>query len=116
MNFFRWLIGSFTVRGKAMARCRRGMARAKKRDRQGAIEDYTSTLGMTGIPADVKAVALYNRALAHVAAGDDQKGVDDLDALLAMKEVLVNVKTMAREKLMRMERRAADGKQPSRRA
>jgi hypothetical protein len=71
---------------------------------------------MTGVPADLKAMTLYNRALVHAAGGDDQKGIDDLDAVLAMQEVLINVKTMAREKLLRMERRATDGKHPSPRA
>jgi hypothetical protein len=81
------------------------MAKAKKRDRQGAIDDYTAAIGMPDVPVDLKAMALYNRALAHVAAGDDPKGIEDLDAVLAIDETLVNVKTMARQKLARVESR-----------
>jgi hypothetical protein len=83
------------------------MAKAKKHDPQGALEDYTTTIGMPGTPADLLAMVLYNRALVYVAAGDDQKGAADLGAVLAMNETLVNVKTMARQKLARMESRAS---------
>ena len=105
MNLFGWLSGHFSHRGKALARYRRGMAKAKVHDHQGAIDDYTAILGMRDVPADVQAMTLYNRALVHVATGSDQKGADDLDAVLAMNEALVNVKTMARQKLCRMEPR-----------
>ncbi|MEQ8786989.1 MAG: hypothetical protein RIC55_11845 [Pirellulaceae bacterium] len=106
MNVFGWLSGRFSNRGKAMWLYKRGMKKAKQHNHQGAIDDYTTTIGMLETPNDVKAMALYNRALVHVASGEDQKGVDDLDAVLLMKEMLVNVKTMAREKLMRMASRA----------
>ena len=85
----------------------RGMAKAKKHDHEGALEDYTTMIGMPGMPADLLAMALYNRALVYVAEGDDRKGAADLDAVLAMNEALVNVKTMARQKLARMESRAS---------
>lgn len=88
-----------------MSLYRRGMAKAKSRDRQGAIDDYTATIDVPDVPTDVKAMALFNRALVYVAGGDNGKGVDDLEAVLAMDETLVNVKTMARQKLFRMESR-----------
>ena len=107
MNIFRWLTNCFSGRGKAMSLYKRGMAKAKKHDHQGAIEDYTTMISMPDTPADLMAMVLYNRALVHVAAGDDQKGAVDLDAVLAMNEALVNVKTMARQKLARMESRSS---------
>ena len=110
MNIFDWLTGCFSSHGKAMSLYKRGMAKAKKHDRQGALEDYTTTIGMLGTPADLLAMALYNRALVYVAEGDDQKGAADLDAVLAMNEALVNVKTMARQKLARMESRSSKSK------
>ncbi len=110
MNVFNWLGGHFSNRGKALSMYRRGMARAKKHDHQGAIDDYTTTINTEDAPTDVKAMALYNRALVYVATGDDRKGVDDLDAVLAMDAGLVNVKTMARQKLARMESRSAKKK------
>ena len=86
------------------------MARAKKHNHQGAINDYTAAIDMPGIPASVKAMALYNRAVMHVAAGDRSKGMDDLDAVLAMGGTFVNVKSMARHKLAMMKSRSSNAK------
>jgi hypothetical protein len=106
MNVLNWLTGHFSNRGKALSLYRRGMARAKKRDHQGAIADYTTTIGLPDTPADVKAMVLYNRALVHMAIGNDRHGSDDLDAVVAMDEAPVNVKTMARQKLAKLESRS----------
>jgi hypothetical protein len=81
------------------------IAKAKKHDRKGAVDDYTATIDMRDVPPDVKAMALYNRALVHTAARDNPKAMDDLNAVLGMEEPLANVKTAARQKLVRMERR-----------
>ena len=62
MNVVDWLAGHFSNRGKAMTLYRRGMAKAKKRNHRGAIDDYSKTLGMPDTPNDVKAMVLYNRA------------------------------------------------------
>jgi hypothetical protein len=83
------------------------MAKAKKHDLQGALEDYTTTIGMPGARADLLAMVLFNRALVYVAAGDEPKGAADLNAVLGMNEALMNVKTMARQKLARMKSRAS---------
>lgn len=107
MNIFQWFTRYFSSRGKAMSLYKRGMAKAKKHDHVGALEDYTTLIGMPGAPADLLAMVLYNRALVYVAAGDDKKAAADLDAVLALNESLVNVKTMARQKLARMESRAS---------
>ena len=107
MNVFDWLTSSFSNRGRALSLYKRGMAKAKKHDHQGAVEDYSTTIGMPDTPADLMAMLLYNRALVHVAAGNNRKGADDLEAVLAMNETLVNVKTMARQKLVRMESRSS---------
>jgi len=106
MNIFTWLTGNFSDRGKALSHYKRGMARANQHDHQGAISDYTVTIGMPDTPADVKAMALYNRALVHVASGDHRKGVGDLAAVLAMDHTIENVKRRARQKLARMKSRS----------
>lgn len=106
MNTFKWLAGYFSGHGKAMSLYKRGMAKAKKHDHQGALEDYTAMIGMPGTPADLLAMVLYNRALVYVATGNEPKGAADLDAVLSMNEALVKVKAMARQKLARMESRA----------
>ena len=106
MYAFNWLTDHFSSRGKALSLYRRGMAKAKKHDHQGAIDDYTMTIDMPDTPPNVKAMVLYNRALVHVATGDFCKGADDLEAVLAMDEAPVNVKTMARQKLAKREIRS----------
>jgi hypothetical protein len=106
MNVLNWLTGHFSNRGKALSLYRRGMARARKHDHQGAIADYTMSIGMPDTPADVKAMVLYNRALVHMAIGNDRHGANDLDAVVAMDEAPVNVKTMARQKLVKLESRS----------
>lgn len=107
MSILDWLTNCFSGRGKALSLYKRGMAKAKKHDNRGAIEDYTTIIGMPCAPADLLAMVLYNRALAYVAAGDDQKGAADLDVVLAMNDALVNIKTMARQKLARMQSRTS---------
>lgn len=113
MNLFNWITGYFSSHGKAMSLYKRGMAKAKKHDHRGALDDYTTMIGMQGPPTDLLAMVLYNRALVYVAAGDDHRGVADLDAVLAMHESLVNVKAMARQKLARMKSRGARVKRGS---
>jgi len=108
MNILDWLSGRFSNRRKALSLYKRGVARARNRNRQGAIDDYTATMAMRDVPEDVKAMALYRRALVHVAAGDEVKGVDDLNGVLAMDEGLCNVKTMARHRLAGLESRSSD--------
>jgi hypothetical protein len=108
MSLLSWLAGVFSSRGKALSMCKRGMRRARKHDRAGAIGDYSAVIGMPGVPADVRAMALYNRALVHSAAGDDIQATGDLDSILAMTETLINVKTSARQKLARMSHQRAE--------
>ena len=106
MNAFNWLTDCFSNRGKALSLYKRGMAKAKNHDHQGAIDDYTMTIDMPETQPNVKAMVLYNRALVHVATGDFSKGVDDLDAVMAMDEAPVSVKTKARQKLAKREIRS----------
>jgi tetratricopeptide (TPR) repeat protein len=104
MNVFQLLTGRFSNRGKAMSLYKRGMLKSKAHEHQGAIEDYTSAIGMQHAPPDVRAMALYNRALVYSAAGEDAKATADLNAVLAMTQDLLHVKTEARRKLVRMQR------------
>jgi len=104
MNVFSWLTGRFSSRGKALSLYRRGMAKSKQHDHEGAIDDYTTTIGMQDVPTDVKAMALYNRALVYAAAGNGPRAASDLNTVLGMTEALPNVKAEARRKLARMQR------------
>ena len=110
MNVFGWLTGHFSNRGKALSLYKRGMAKAKKQDHQGAIDDYSATLDGEDTPADVKAMVLYNRALVLAAAGRYRQGADDLDAVLAMDDAPANVKTMARQKIAKRESQSRKSK------
>ena len=102
-----WLKSGFSPRRKALCNYRRGMARARRRDHEGALDAYAAAIELADVPTDVKAMALYNRALVYVAAGDDAKGIDDLDAILAMDGAMeiVNIRTKARQKLAKIESR-----------
>jgi hypothetical protein len=82
------------------------MAKAKKHDHDGALDDYTAVIELPDAPSDVRAMALYNRALVHVAAGDHARGTTDLDEVLAMEGAPDSVKSMARQKLAQRESRA----------
>lgn len=106
MSVFRWLLNRLLNRENALLLYKQGMAKAKKHDHLGAIENYTRSIHVPDTPTDVIAMVLYNRALAYAAAGDDQKGVDDLDTVIGMTDAPVNVKTMARQKLARIKSRS----------
>jgi len=107
MSVLDWLISGFSDHRKALSLYRRGMSKANKRNHQGALNDYTASLELRDIPADVKAVVLFNRALVFIAAGENQNGISDLDAVLAMDDLLPNIRTMARLKLEKMKTRDA---------
>jgi hypothetical protein len=109
MNMLLWLRGAFSSRGKALSLYKRGMAKANKRNHQGALSDYTATLGLPNVPTDVRAQVLFNRALVFIASGENQKGIGDLDAVLAMDDLLPDVRTMARLKLARVKSRLVQG-------
>ena len=108
MNLATWFTNRFSNRGKAVSLYKRGMAKAKNDDHQGAIVDYTTAIGMTATPADVKGMAQYNRALAYAASGNDRKAMEDIDVVLAMTGAPISVKTEARRMLVRIERRSTD--------
>ena len=89
-----------------MSLYKRGMAKAKKHDPEGAIDDYSAAIDMSDAPSDVKAMALYNRALVHAVTRDKTNAVNYLKTVLAMAAIPTNVKAAADEKLKRIERRS----------
>ena len=106
MSIVNWCTGIFSKRSRALSLYRRGMARAKKLDHQGAIDDYTILIEMPDAKTDVKAMALYNRATVYAARGETSKACHDLNLVLAMPETLSEIKTESRRKLMRLDRRS----------
>ena len=104
MNPFHWLFGGRSVRSSVLSMYKRGLAKAEKHDRQGALEAYTAAIELQDAPEDVRAMALYNRALVFAAAGETTKAVADLQALLAIPVPLREIKSAARRRLDRMHR------------
>ncbi|NND95870.1 MAG: hypothetical protein HKN47_00910 [Pirellulaceae bacterium] len=113
MGLFDFLKSGKTPKSEAMTLYKSGMAKAEKRDTSGAIADYTAAIGVIGVPADIKAMAVYNRGVAYVAAGDKEKGMEDLGQVIRMDGASNKVKEMAGQKIKRMERRATRGTEES---
>jgi len=82
------------------------MAKADKRDYDGAIADYSAAIQMAKIPADVKAMALYNRALSYQAIQENAKSSEDLAAVLEMTGLPENIRVAAEQRRKRVERRS----------
>lgn len=108
MGFFSSV---FSGRGKATAIYKRGMKKAKERDLEGAISEYSSVIDLTSAPGDLKAMARFNRGLAYSMNRDYGKAEEDLQAVLTMRETPADVLEAAREKLKRWKRRQS-GEEP----
>jgi hypothetical protein len=104
MNIFQWLMHPQSVRGAVLLLYKRGLAKGKKHNQQGAMDDYTAVIDMPDVPADVRAMALYNRALLYAGKKDFCSATDDLKAVLAMELPIRDIKSAARRTLDRMQR------------
>ncbi len=81
------------------------MAKANKRDYDGAIADYSAAIRSPNIPTDVKAMAIYNRALAYSAIHEDARAAEGLAAVLEIPGLSVNIKTHAQQRRERIRQR-----------
>ncbi|HEV7281695.1 MAG TPA: hypothetical protein VGN57_15945 [Pirellulaceae bacterium] len=102
MNPLTWLKGIFSSRQKSLGIYRSAMAKSKKKDYAGAIEDYDVVAAAKDVPDDVRAMAVYNRSLAYDALGKHAEAAKDLDKMLSMPHVPERVKneaTLRRERL-----------------
>ena len=113
MSFITWIKSCFSHRGKALSLYRRGMAKAKKRDYNGAITDYSAAIREPHFPADVKAMAIYNRALAYSAIHEDARAVEDREAVLEMPGSPVSIGNYAQERWDRIRQRDEKGTKPA---
>ncbi len=113
MSFTDWVKSCFSRRGKAVSLYRSGMAKANKRDHDGAIADYSAAIQVPNIPTDVKAMTLYNRALAYSAIHEDAKSAEDLAAVLELPGVPANIRTRAEERRERIRQRDKRGTNPT---
>jgi hypothetical protein len=104
MNFFARLFGGGSVRDAALSHYKRGLAKGKNRDQQGAIEEYTAAINSSDVPDDVKAMALYNRALLFASMKNLTRATEDLRSVMAMGEPLSKIKAAAKHTLDRLQR------------
>jgi hypothetical protein len=84
---------------------KRGMAKAKRENWDGAISDYTAVLDSSHASEELKAMARFNRALAYSKQGAHDAAETDLRAVLEMNGAPANIATAAKEKLARWEKR-----------
>ena len=70
------------------------------------FDDYTATISMSGVPPDVKAMALFNRALILAADGENLSAIADLNVVLAIAETQTKSEPR-RRKLVRMDRNSS---------
>ena len=103
MRLLQWLFRNRSARSLALSFYKRGLARTKKHDHQGAMQDFTDAIESPSAPDDVRAMALYNRALLFAAANNFSAAVVDLTAVLAMAAPLREIKQAARRRLDRMQ-------------
>ena len=89
MGLLSWFQSLFSTRAKALSMYRSGVAKANKKDYQGAIADYSEAIGSADIPTDVKAAA-------------------DLAAMLKIPGLPENIVTQARRRRERLRRRSGD--------
>ncbi len=105
MNLYDWIVGCVSTRQKSLGIYKRGISKARRRQHNAAIENYTTVIGIPGVPEDVKAMSLFNRALAYVSVGDS-RGTEDLNMVLGMPGAPAQIKLEAMRKLARMQHRA----------
>jgi hypothetical protein len=103
MNIFKWMVGRSSARGAAMSHYKRGLARVRKRDPQGAMDAFTLAIELADAPEDVKAMALYNRALLFAGLGDTAQALADLNAVITMPAPLRSIKLATRRRLERIQ-------------
>lgn len=101
-----WFSQFFSIRGKASALLKLGIAKSKVANRDGAIGNYTRVIDMENVPKDLQASALFNRGLAYSQEHKPDLAMKDFKSVLEMEEVPARIASAARERLERMKRRS----------
>jgi hypothetical protein len=105
MSILKWLSSRHSIRGMVLSHYKRGLARTKMHDVEGALNEFTLAIETADAPVDVKAMALYNRALLFADAEDHAKAVADLTAVLTAASPLPEIKRAAKRRLERIQYR-----------
>jgi hypothetical protein len=106
----RWLSKS----GRMAALYERGLAKAKRGDLPGAIEDFTAVIISPTAPPEVKALAYIDRAAAFSRLGNGLEAEEDLESVLFMPGAPAGLRSTAKERLAEYKRRASSPSQQRR--
>ena len=98
----------FTRGGRDDNLLQQGLAHAKAKRPQDAIDIYNRLIDADATSTVTRARALFNRALAYSSLDDDAKAVADLERVLALPDLPDNVQTAARSQIARVRRRNPD--------
>jgi lipoprotein NlpI len=104
-----WFARMFSARGRAEAQYKQGLEKAKNKDLEGAIADYSAVISSKKTPADIKAMALFNRSLAYGMLGQSDSAENDLSAVVALPQAPASVVAAAKEKQGRLKKRSGRG-------
>lgn len=104
-----WFRRVFSASGRAEALYKQAMEKAKAKDWDGAIADYSAVIAGKKTPADIKAMALFNRSLAYGVTGDSDSAENDLTAVAGMMNAPPGVAAAAKEKRDRLKKRLGRG-------
>ncbi len=105
MSILQKIAGLFSRAGRDEQLLQQGLACAKAKRPEEAIEIYDRLLKSRDTNDQTRARALFNRALAHSARDDDAKALADLQQVLALPDLPENVQSAARSQLARVKRR-----------
>ncbi len=110
MGISDWLKSTFGKKETALSYYKSGIAKAEKRDNQGAVDDYTSAIEFPNANDKEKAMSLYNRALVYHSLRENEKAIDDLNLVLKMHGAHHEIKSAAKKKMERIRLRTGDTK------
>ncbi len=106
MSILQRIAGLFSRSGRDEQVLLQGLAHAKAKRPDKAIEIYDTLLKAEGTTGSTRARALFNRALAYSASDDDEKALADLQQVLNLPDLPDNVQSAARSQLARVKRRS----------
>jgi hypothetical protein len=106
MGFLNQIGNLFTRAGREETQLDQAMEHAKNKRPDKALEIYESMLKTHTLSSSLRARVLFNRALVHSALKNEEQALADLEAVLKLPEVPDNVQTAAKERLVRLRKRA----------
>lgn len=106
MSLSGWFKNVFANKsGSALDHYKSGIVKAEKRDHNGAIEEYSTTIDHPSADESLRSMALYNRALVLHVENQNDEAVVDLERVIKMHGAHTKVKTAAKHKLDRIRKR-----------